>query len=68
MKKTWTRKIGTPCGRWGSAYCIAVLSSTRLGERFALRVGHTNHRTRREDFDLLVREVRRLGGQLNERG
>ena len=47
---------------------IAVLSSTRLGERFALRVGHTNHRTRREDFDLLVREVRRLGGQLNERG
>ncbi len=40
---------------------IAVLSSTRLGERFALRVGHTNHRTRREDFDLLVQEAQRLG-------
>jgi aromatic-L-amino-acid decarboxylase len=43
---------------------IAVLSSTRLGSRFALRVGHTNHRTRRADFDLLVREVKRLGDQL----
>jgi aromatic-L-amino-acid decarboxylase len=43
---------------------IAVLSSTRLGTRFALRVGHTNHRTRRADFDLLVQEVRRLGDRL----
>ena len=43
---------------------IAVLSSTRLGGRFALRVGHTNHRTKRADFDLLVQEVRRLGVQL----
>jgi aromatic-L-amino-acid decarboxylase len=43
---------------------IAVLSSTRLGDRFALRVGHTNHRTRREDFDLLAQEVQRLGNQL----
>jgi aromatic-L-amino-acid decarboxylase len=43
---------------------IAVLSSTRLGDRFALRVGHTNHRTQREDFDLLVREVKRLGNQI----
>jgi aromatic-L-amino-acid/L-tryptophan decarboxylase len=43
---------------------IAVLSSTRLGERFALRVGHTNQRTRREDFDLLVREVKRLGDEI----
>jgi aromatic-L-amino-acid decarboxylase len=45
---------------------IAVLSSTRLGNRFALRVGHTNHRTRRADFDLLVREVKRLGDQLKK--
>jgi aromatic-L-amino-acid/L-tryptophan decarboxylase len=44
---------------------IAVLSSTRLAGRFVLRVGHTNHRTRREDFDLLVKEVKRLGRQLS---
>jgi aromatic-L-amino-acid decarboxylase len=43
---------------------IAVLSSTRLAGRFVLRVGHTNQRTRRVDFDLLVKEVKRLGTQL----
>ena len=35
----------------------AVPSSTLLGGRFALRVCICNHRTRREDLDLLVREV-----------
>lgn len=45
---------------------IAVLSSTRLRGRFVLRVGHTNHRTRRADFDLLVQEVMRLGDQLTK--
>jgi aromatic-L-amino-acid decarboxylase len=35
----------------------AVPSSTRLGGRLALRVCICNHRTRREDLDLLVREV-----------
>jgi hypothetical protein len=29
--------------------------------RYALRVCNTNHRSRREDFDLLVHEVLRLG-------
>lgn len=36
---------------------VAILSSTRLGERFVLRAAITNHRSRREDFDLLVREI-----------
>lgn len=40
---------------------IAVPSGTTLRGRYVLRVGHTNHRTRREDFDLLVREAIRLG-------
>jgi aromatic-L-amino-acid decarboxylase len=40
---------------------IAVVSGTTIGGRYALRVGHTNHRTRREDFDVLVREVVRIG-------
>jgi aromatic-L-amino-acid decarboxylase len=44
---------------------IAVLSSTRLAGRFVLRVGHTNHRTRQQDFDVLVQAVKRLGRQLS---
>jgi glutamate/tyrosine decarboxylase-like PLP-dependent enzyme len=40
---------------------IAVPSHTTLDGRFALRVAIVNHRTRREDLDLLVRETVRLG-------
>jgi hypothetical protein len=29
--------------------------------RFAIRVAHTNHRTRQEDLDLLVESVLKLG-------
>ena len=43
---------------------IAVPSNLTLGGRFALRVAITNQRSRREDFDLLVREVRRIGAAL----
>ncbi len=46
---------------------LAVPSSTTLRGRFALRVAITNHRSRREDFDLLLREVRRLGRELSGR-
>jgi aromatic-L-amino-acid/L-tryptophan decarboxylase len=40
---------------------IAVPSSTLLRGRFALRVCICNHRTRREDLDLLLREVLQRG-------
>jgi aromatic-L-amino-acid/L-tryptophan decarboxylase len=40
---------------------IAVPSYTTIGGAYALRVAITNHRSRREDFDIFVREVRRLG-------
>ena len=43
---------------------VAVPSSTELGGRFALRVCVTNHRSRREDFELLVREVLARGRRL----
>ncbi len=43
---------------------IAVPSNLTVAGRFALRVAITNHRSRREDFDLLVREVRRIGAGL----
>ena len=36
---------------------LAVPSTTVLGGRLAIRVAITNHRSRREDFDLLVRAV-----------
>jgi glutamate/tyrosine decarboxylase-like PLP-dependent enzyme len=43
---------------------IAVTSNALLKGRFALRVAIVNHRSRIEDFDLLVHEVRRMGAEL----
>jgi glutamate/tyrosine decarboxylase-like PLP-dependent enzyme len=43
---------------------VAVLSGTRIKGNYALHAAHTNHRSRWEDFDLLVNEVVRLGEQL----
>jgi glutamate/tyrosine decarboxylase-like PLP-dependent enzyme len=44
---------------------IAAPSSTVIDGKFAIRVAHTNHRTRREDFALLVRETLRIGGEIS---
>lgn len=43
---------------------IAVPSSTVIDGKYALRVAITNHRSRREDFDILLRAVVRLGADL----
>ena len=43
---------------------IASPSSTSLNGKYTLRVANTNQRTRREDMELLVREVIRLGKQI----
>jgi aromatic-L-amino-acid decarboxylase len=43
---------------------VAVPSYTTLGGKYALRVAITNHRSRREDFDVFVGEVTRLGRNL----
>jgi glutamate/tyrosine decarboxylase-like PLP-dependent enzyme len=40
---------------------IAAPSDTRLRGRYCLRVAIANHRSTREDFDMLVVEVERLG-------
>ncbi len=45
---------------------IAVPSGTRVGGRYALRCAITNHRSRREDFEHLVRETRRLAAAIGE--
>ena len=45
---------------------IAVPSVSTIGGRKYLHVAVVNHRSRREDFDLLVREVVRIGGELSQ--
>lgn len=43
---------------------LAAPSTTRIGGALAIRVNLTNHRTRQSDLELLLREVRRIGGDL----
>jgi aromatic-L-amino-acid decarboxylase len=43
---------------------IAVASTVTIWDRHYLHVGIANHRSRWEDFDLLVREVIRIGNEL----
>lgn len=43
---------------------IAVPSPIAMRGKYALRICITNHRSRKEDFELLVREVTRLGKNL----
>ncbi len=43
---------------------VAVPSHTVLNGRYAIRCSITNHRSRQSDFELLVREVARLGRSL----
>ncbi len=43
---------------------VAVPSGTILRGRYVLHVAHTNHRSSRDDFDILVREVIRIGDGL----
>jgi glutamate/tyrosine decarboxylase-like PLP-dependent enzyme len=40
---------------------LAVPSGTRIGDKFALRVAITNHRSKREDFDLLIEAASNFG-------
>jgi glutamate/tyrosine decarboxylase-like PLP-dependent enzyme len=43
---------------------VAAPSGTRVRGRYALRCAMTNHRSRREDFNILVAAVERLGQEL----
>jgi aromatic-L-amino-acid/L-tryptophan decarboxylase len=40
---------------------VAVPSSTLIDGKYALRVAITNHRSRREDFDILIHKVLEIG-------
>ncbi len=43
---------------------VAVPSHTVLDGRYAIRVAITNHRSELADFDLFIREIRRIGHEL----
>ncbi len=43
---------------------VAVLSGTVIKGRQVMRAANVNHRSRREDFEVLVREVIRIGKEL----
>lgn len=43
---------------------IAVATSTIINGKFAIRCSITNHRSRREDFDLLVETVIKIGDEV----
>ncbi|HEY0161943.1 MAG TPA: aminotransferase class V-fold PLP-dependent enzyme [Edaphobacter sp.] len=43
---------------------IAIPSGTTLAGRFALRVANVNHRSRREDFDVLAKAVVKIGREV----
>ena len=45
---------------------VAVPSNARVGGVFALRVAHTNHRTRPEDFDVLLQTLLELAEQIQQ--
>ncbi|MGD8455086.1 MAG: aminotransferase class V-fold PLP-dependent enzyme [Anaerolineales bacterium] len=40
---------------------IAVVSGTRIHGKYVLHLAHTNHRSRMEDFEVLLREVVKMG-------
>jgi glutamate/tyrosine decarboxylase-like PLP-dependent enzyme len=44
----------------------AIPSTTKIRGRDVIHIANTNHRTRRKDFDILVREVIRLGRTLSQ--
>ncbi len=45
---------------------VAMPSNTKINGKYAIRVANTNQRTYCEDFDILVRDVVRLGNQVIE--
>lgn len=45
---------------------IAVISSTTLDGKSALRVAITNHRSRREDFEILIEAVASIGSDVRK--
>jgi glutamate/tyrosine decarboxylase-like PLP-dependent enzyme len=45
---------------------LVAPSYTKLNQEYCLRVAIVNHRSRMKDFDLLVKEVKRIGEQVHK--
>lgn len=56
--------VGTARGAVRSVFRVTSRAPNLHGGRRFLHVAITNHRSRREDFELLVRETVRLGDEL----
>ncbi len=62
--KSWLKQLNTEIMLRLQEAGTAVVTDTTIRDRHCLRVAINNHRTRREDLDLLIREVLRLGQEL----
>ena len=47
---------------------IAAPSYTTLNQRYCLRIAIANHRSTQDDFDLLAKEVVRIGNEITKSG
>jgi glutamate/tyrosine decarboxylase-like PLP-dependent enzyme len=47
---------------------VAIPSSTQIGDKFAIRTAIVNHRSRIEDFDLLIDTILKIGRELITEG
>jgi glutamate/tyrosine decarboxylase-like PLP-dependent enzyme len=43
---------------------FAIISDTTLNGKYMLRACNVNHRSKREDFDFLVNEIKKIGEEL----
>lgn len=60
----WIAGTGTVMGTFAEMLATAVPSIVSIKARTYLHAAITNHRSRRIDFDVLVREVIRIGNEL----
>jgi len=65
MNDAWLDELNTKILAALQGQGIAAPSSTIIKGTHVLHVANTNHRSRREDFELLVREVIRIGNNLS---
>ena len=43
-----------------------IVSDTKIKGKYMLRACNVNHRSRREDFDFLVDEIKKIGARLEK--
>ncbi len=46
---------------------FGIISDTTLNGKYMLRAANVNHRSKREDFEFLVDEVKKIGNKMTEK-